>query len=248
MLHIAICDDSEEDLQQVAALTDAYLAEHSITADVRTFSHPDTLLSASEKSPFDLYLLDVVMPMISGIEVGQELRRRQNDAPILYLTTSSEFAVDAFSVHAVHYLIKPVRKADFCAAMARAFDRLASAAPKRFPIRTEGGSLYDLNLEDIFYIESVGHLQRLHCKTGLHTEARRSLALLEEDLQALAPGQFVSPYKGYLVNLRAVRIVNPASLALKNGGTLPLAKRRFRQIREVFFDYNFKNADRLLML
>ena len=67
MLRIAICDDNSHDLQVTAALTAEYLSARALQAEVCTFTHPDALLCSSKKHPFDLYLLDVVLPMISGI-------------------------------------------------------------------------------------------------------------------------------------------------------------------------------------
>ena len=58
--------------------------------------------------------------MVNGIEVGKEIRTRNSSACISYLTTSKEFAVDAFSLGALHYVIKPINKSYFNEAMDRA--------------------------------------------------------------------------------------------------------------------------------
>lgn len=243
MLRIAICDDTPKEVENILSLTKGYLSHHGIEAEITPFAHPDELLSTSEKRPFDVYLLDIVMPMVDGITVGRELRHGGNTAQIIYLTTSDEFAVEAFSLQAAHYLIKPIVKPEFDKAMERALMYISQASVKTISIRTEGGTAYEININDILYIESMGHLQSIACKECKVMEARRSLTRLEEELQALVPGQFLSPYRGLLVNLRAVRMVNKENLLLKNGETLPLAKRCFREVRNAYFDFYFGKGE-----
>ncbi len=76
MIHIAICDDAPQELKNISLRIKKYIASNDLDAEVEEFSHPDALLLASEKTPFDLYLLDIIMPMITGIDVGRELRNR----------------------------------------------------------------------------------------------------------------------------------------------------------------------------
>lgn len=242
MLRIAVCDDAAKELVEISRLAKEYLAAHEMEAQVVEFSHPDALLSACEKTSFDLFLLDVIMPMLSGIDVGRELRRRHNQAQIIYLTTSDEFAVEAFSVQASNYLIKPVEKGSFCAAMDRVFRQLKTSEARHFSVRSEGGSVCDLEIDEILYIESRDHQQYVHCKSGIYIEGRRSLARLQEELELLCPGQFTMPYKGYLINLQAVRLLNGDHITLKNNTTIPLAQRSFRQIRKAYLDYCFQEG------
>ena len=141
MLLIAICDDAPEDLAKASLLVKEYASSHDIEAQVTEFLHPDALLGACEKASFDLFLLDIIMPMFTGIDVGRELRRHGN-SQIIYLTASDEFAVEAFAVQASNYLIKPIRAVDFNAAMDRALRQFKASEPKHFSVRSEGGTPY----------------------------------------------------------------------------------------------------------
>lgn len=242
MLCIAVCDDKPSELEKVSRLTKEYIASREMEAQVAEFSHPDALLGACQKTSFALFLLDVIMPMISGIDVGRELRRQHSRAPIIYLTSSDEFAVEAFAVQASNYLLKPLDETAFYAAMDRAFHQIKTSAPRHFSVRLEGGILCDLELDEVLYIESKDHQQYVHCKTGVYIEERRSLARLQEELELLAPGQFVMPYKGYLVNLQVVHRLDSDHIVLKGSETIPLAQRSFRQVRKAYLDYYFQEV------
>lgn len=110
MLRIAICDDMQGELEQISALTNKYITARGLTADVREFCHPDELLTVNETETFHIFLLDIIMPMISGLELGRSIRRTSTDAQIIYITTELGFALDAYAVNPLHYLLKPVDK------------------------------------------------------------------------------------------------------------------------------------------
>ena len=115
MLRIGICDDNREDIDRIKGLAVRFSAEHpEMPMQIRVYDLPYDLLDDIEKTGgFDLYLLDVVMPHMTGVDLARRIRERKERAEILFLTVSREYAVDAFSVKASGYLIKPVRKADF---------------------------------------------------------------------------------------------------------------------------------------
>jgi DNA-binding LytR/AlgR family response regulator len=134
-LKIAICDDSAEELQKIHDHTKEYAQEHTLDVHITSYSHPDALLLASDQNAFDLYILDIIMPMISGIEVGKHLRKQNPESQIIYVTSSSEYAVNAFAIGAAHYLIKPFSKASFAEAMDRAIKNIKRNERIEFSIR-----------------------------------------------------------------------------------------------------------------
>lgn len=243
MLKIAICDDMPEELIENAQYIHRYIKERDLEAEVSEFSHPDALLLAAEQTKFDLYLLDVVMPMVTGIGVGRELRGRHSSAQIVYITTSDEFAVEAFSVKAAHYLMKPFTASDFDEAIDRAIENMQRSAPKELSVRGEDKELRMLNVNDIEYIESSGHAQEVHLKGESVAEQRRSLARLQEELNKLVPGQFISPYKGFLVNLRAVVSISQNSMKLRSGVSIPIRRGSCRQLQAQYTNFRFTKKD-----
>ena len=118
-MRIAICDDERICIEQVMAVATRYAASHAdrrFTFD--TFFHPEDLTEAAEKiGGYDIYILDVVMPGMNGISLGVKLREAGYDGKIIYLTSSSEYSLDAFRVRALDYLIKPIEDGSFFKAM-----------------------------------------------------------------------------------------------------------------------------------
>lgn len=112
MLRIAVCDDEIKELNQTEKLLNAYLQAHpQLNGQVSTFSDAKSLLAQREvQGHFDLYVLDIIMPEMSGIETGRQLRALGDHGEIIFLTNSNEFAADSYDVRAFFYLLKPVEK------------------------------------------------------------------------------------------------------------------------------------------
>ena len=102
MLKIAICDDEEKQLNQTASLLNIYLQSRpGLHGQVETFRSGGTLLERAEAAGgFDLYVLDILMPELSGIDTGRRLRALGKGGEIVYLTSSNDFAADSYDVRA----------------------------------------------------------------------------------------------------------------------------------------------------
>ena len=114
-MKVAICDDEARCLNAAYSAAETYAKQKTgktITFD--TFSHSDDLILACEKNGgYDIYVLDVVMPDMNGIQLGEKLRSLGFDGKIIYLTSSEEYSLDAFRVKAFDYLIKPINDETF---------------------------------------------------------------------------------------------------------------------------------------
>ncbi len=106
LLSIAVCDDEALQRDMLEKMLREYYGEN---ANIDVYSDGRRLLDAVERSGrdlYDIYILDVIMPAMTGIELGERLRGMGIRSPIIFLTNSKEYAVDSYSVRAFHYLIK----------------------------------------------------------------------------------------------------------------------------------------------
>ena len=101
----AICVDDEQLRMEDAV---AMCRELPQLREVRGFTRPDEALAWLEENPADLALLDIRMPGMNGLELAARIKERWPDTAIIFLTTHSEYAVEAFAVRASGYLLKPV--------------------------------------------------------------------------------------------------------------------------------------------
>lgn len=242
MIRIAICDDEPDQIQIIKSAVQRYLKQHQdYQIELRAFSNPLYFLDEIEKNGgCEIVLLDICMPGISGTEIAQVIRNRQDDAEIIFLTTSTDFAIDAFALKATHYVVKPFSQNQFDEALDRAMKKLVNQKSYKLILRTENGSIQAVNAEEILYIESVQYDRVVHTRHGQYKETRRSLTRLQEELEQLLPEQFIQPYRGYVVNLAAIRTITSKEIILQDGTPILIKSGDFRKLRDLFFQWSFE--------
>lgn len=241
MLKIACCDDSPEDAVGLCAALDSYLS-HNEREHVLVSSFDNALICAEEidrMGGVDVILLDICMPGLLGTDIAREVRKRNDKTEIIFVTSSDEFAVEAFTLKAAHYLVKPFSQNDFDEAMNVALGRCSSKEVKRIVLKTRGRSLVSLDVGEIAYIESASHSQNLHTDKGERIEVRQSLKEVFSLLGDISPGQFFMPYKGYIINIDTIRIIENAQVVLRDGTVVPATPANVRTLKEHYFNYFF---------
>ena len=127
VLKIAICDDEKEFRSAAEQMLKLYMEEKAVPYQADVFNVPSELVDITEKGTiYDIYLLDIYMPGITGMSIATELRSRGVKSPIIFLTSSTDHALEAFGVSATHYLLKPYSKENFYAGMDKAMQSIAA--------------------------------------------------------------------------------------------------------------------------
>jgi DNA-binding LytR/AlgR family response regulator len=237
MLRIAICDDMPQELQSLVSLTNQYLAANGLDAEVTEFSHPDALLTAIEAGNFHLYILDIVMPMVSGLELGKEIRRHDHEAQIIYATTEPQFALQAYAASPINYLIKPIVKQQLYDTFALAISKADLTEEQTFAVKT-AGSLRIIKLSDIVCFEYHSHAVIFSLTNG---EEVISHTIRENFLEYSSPilknRHFLQCHTSFVVNMRRVECFAKDSFTLYGGKTVPIAAKQYPAVRDTYMDY-----------
>jgi two-component system LytT family response regulator len=203
---------------------------------------------AEELSP-DLMLLDVQMPKLSGFEVLELLAER---APaVVFITAHDEFALRAFEVHAVDYLMKPVEPSRLAAALERAAERLKTNAPvpaahelsatarppgrplERILVR-EGGRVHVLPVDRIDFVEAQDDYLSF-VSGGKRQRKQQTMADVEGQLDR---SRFVRIHRSFLLNVERLARIEPYAkdswLAVLTDGTrLPVSRTGYSRLKEL---------------
>jgi two-component system LytT family response regulator len=192
----------------------------------------------------DLAFLDVQMPVLDGFGVLQALEGMPLPV-VIFVTAHDRYALKAFEVHALDYLLKPYDKARFAVALERAklqvrqgsaatlndrLQELLQGVPARRPgperlMVKSGGRIYFVRIEDIDWIEAAANYVRLHVGKEDHL-LRESMSGLEKKLD---PARFVRIHRSTIVNLERIRELQPAFhgdyvVILRDGTELALSR------------------------
>ena len=239
-LRALIVDDEELARFVVRELVEAHPEIEVVKECMNGF---EAVKAVAEHKP-DLLFLDVQMPKLSGFDV---LELIGTEIPVIFVTAYDEFAMKAFEVHAVDYLLKPVGKERFEAALERAKERIAAKVPVPMEIigaaRPPGQFAERIVVKDgtrvtlipcskLDYAESQDDYVALASEGKKHLK-QQTIASLEASLD---PALFVRIHRSYLVNLERVVRIEPYGkdsrmAILATGVRLPVSKTGYARLK-----------------
>lgn len=237
MIRLAVCDDDPIFLSQAGELARCFLDTQKIPASVSCYPDAESLLEA--RAHCDIYLLDILMPGLDGIALAKELERRDQDFCVIYLTTSEEYALEAFSVDALQYLVKPVTEPALFGALQKALALLNGRKTDLPPllVSTPDGETA-IALSSLCYVEHLDKVLYFHRTDG--TVLRSSTGSMKiSDLTGKLSGRqnFLSPHRGYLVNMDYIRTFSASGIRMENGEVIPVARAGGSAVRRQYMDY-----------
>lgn len=242
MYLIAICDDELEEISKTDKILGDYKTEHLMKGypetdfETLSFTDADALIDNVREGKYmpDLIFMDIYMQSKTGIEAARELRDMGVESRIVFLTTSREYALDAFRVDAIQYLVKPVMKADMYGLLDRIFADTA-ARKNRYVLVQAEKKVCRIMVQDIIYCEAQKKSQHMFLADGSELCLHMSMVGLEELLSEYS--EIVRVGKSYIVNLRHVESLNGLELQMDNGETLYMPRGVCQFLREQYFGY-----------
>ena len=237
MIRVAICDDSTAFLRQTKFMLDHFESCKN-KIDTELFEDGDALIAAHLKRPFDIILLDIVMPLLNGIDAAKELREKDKTVKIVFLTSSAEFAVDSYSVKASNYLLKPLDPEKFFACMDELFSELRSAS--RYITVKGVDAAHRIPLSDIEYVESQGKRIIFSMVGGRSFESLEPLYHFENTL-SLRDG-FFKCHRSYIVNIHHIDSYSHSEIFMRSGFRVPISRSCQKDFEGVYFRVVFGEA------
>lgn len=236
MLRIAICDDEEQCLNDTKRKLLSWSAGASYPLEIHCCDNGDTLIEKSNAAKYDIIFLDIVMPLLNGIDTAKELRDRDKTVQIVFLTSSPEFALESYSVKAADYCIKPVK-----------YERLKEVMndltianreePENLTLKTVGG-YQKIYLHDIEYIEAQNKRVIFFLKSNKVVEVIQPLYTFETGLSD-SKG-FFKCHRSYLVYLPNVDYFSNTEIKTKSGRCVPIARGYGKAFQDAYFAVMFR--------
>ena len=240
-MKIAFCDDDAACREEIDGLLSIYAgARPDYNISYNAFAYTDDILDASAKiGGFDLYVLDIVMQNdITGIELGIKLRQAGYDGKIVYLTSSAEYAIDSFKVKAFNYIMKPIEKESFFAALDEVCE-VTDRSDKSIIVKTKENSV-KVHFDTILYAELQKRSIVYYLVGGNTVESTTIRTTFSEAVSDLLDDhRFVSCGASMIANLSHVTMVENEAIIFRNKHKAYLGKKACRELRGVWNDYHF---------
>ena len=236
MCLIALCDDETEELDKTEAMLNVYQSKNpKCELVIERFESAEELLDAvrGKKLLPDLLLLDIYMPEKLGTAVAKEFREL-GGSRIIFLTTSTAHALEAFRVDVVQYLVKPVSEKELFPVLDRILEYVKEEQKKFLLLRIEG-KICRVALGDIVYCEAQGRYQALSLEDGRQLVLRMTMT---EIFRMLSSHQeFVKVGISYIVNMEYINSLNAQEIYLDTGKIIHLPRGAYQPLREMYLKY-----------
>lgn len=239
MLRIAICEDAQTDIAHINSLLENYKNLHShLELQLGHFQTGQALLDAlAQGQSFDLFLLDILLPDIDGIELARRINAGGKKQTIIFMTVSRDYAVEAFSVRAMHYLLKPVQYEAFAAALDELVKTMRHRVETYASVCTPYGERR-VTLSEIVYVEVTGHVFYYHLSSGETIKSKVLRVSFEEALAELrGDWRFLRPHQSFLLNACHVSKLHAREFIMDNGASIPISRLRALEVRSSYMDF-----------
>lgn len=232
---VAVVDDEPEFRRRIVEMFTAYQSESSNQLTVQEFGSAEELLKLYEegKHPFQILIMDVEMGAINGAEAAREIRKSDKMVSIIFVTNYPSYAIDAFDVDAVGYLVKPVEYVQLKARMAKAiidvdylYDRLI--ADSRYVTVMVNYKETSIEISSIYYIEKRRNQCIIHTVDGEYV-CYDTLAQIYEHLDH---PRFVYCHQGYIINFSRVKSIRQNQVCFSSHMEVPMSRKYYVELKQ----------------
>lgn len=237
MVKIALCDDDTGTLNRLCALLRRYCKVRGKEIDAAAFDSPLELLCEIERGVrFDVLFLDILLPGENGIHTAQEIREYDSNVKIIFLTTSSEFAVQSYTVDAYYYQLKPIEEEQFFCLMDSVLDACEKEESESLVLQCKNG-VTRIRLRDLEYCEIIHRTLQLHLSNGAIYESIGSLDGFSQQLEPY--GGFLRVHRSFIINLEYVQDISYKAVTMSCLTKIPIPRGKYKEIKDAFLEYAF---------
>lgn len=238
MIKVAVCDDELSILNELEVLINRYRVEHNQDIVYKTFQSPVELLTEIEKGMcWDVLFLDIIMPGENGIDVAKEIRQSDTNVKIVFLTSSSEYAVQSYTVNAYYYQLKPISEECFFHLMDSVVSECEKNEQSYLILKCKNG-ITRINLEKLKYCEVMRRTLLFYMEDGQVFERMGSLEELSEQLNTYS--RFVRPHRSYLVNMEFIQNISCKTITMSDNTKIPIPHGKYSDVKDKFLEYTFR--------
>ena len=242
-MHILVCDDDAAFSAKVAEYAATYFEAHEIPVQATVCSDPEQVLTIPDLELYRIAFLDVDMPQVNGIALGGQLRHRNPDICLVYVSAYLAFALDGYKVNAYRYILKrdvakqlPSCLEDIYASMMQAGTKTLTVHHNRENIR--------IPLDQIYYLESDLRKINVYGET-LHKPLCSYYGKLTDLPASLQEDGFLRVGRSFVVNMRYIRQISNYKVMLQNGVELGVSRNGYAAIRGAYLEWKGQFGDEL---
>ncbi len=237
-MKVAICDDDLLMCGRIETILYEHCKAGQIHIQCEVFDNGIELLNQiADFNEYQIYILDIGMPGIDGLEIARKIRKNSDYAVIIFITSHHELMQEAFEVLAFNYLVKPFEDERVVQVLLKAIDYVKKR--KKEFIFKNGKTTQVIIYEKILYFESQKRKMIIHTKE----ESYECYASMKNTLKQLDLHQFTQIHASYIVNMERIRTTIAFEIELQTGEHIPISKKFNRRFNEAYREFILKRME-----
>ena len=233
-LRVGIVDDEVAAVSLIKQGVTETFESHGVSVRPDTFFSPEELLKKMETLSYDIVFLDISMPSMDGISLGERILSLGNGTRMIYVSSQMDRMYDAFSVQPFGFVRKGNFRADLDGVVNRYLEKCVDSAPAELVAIQEKKGIASVDPSQLIYVESYKNYQMLYLSSG---DERKLYSRMEILAEKLMPYDFVRVHKGYLVNLACIKRLDSKNVQLNSGQEIPVGRSFQGALREMYLEY-----------
>lgn len=235
-MKIAICDDEICFIQELRVLLAHWATKNDLSLTLYQYTNGDDLLTALQTTSVDLVFLDIIMPLLNGMDTARELRSAGMTVPVIFLTSSKGFALESYEVKALNYLLKPINNQKLFSVLDD-FLKDIRASEETFTARTANG-FCKITLNDVDYLEAQNKQVLVCLSDGTILKIRELFSKCEG---VFTPEKgFFKCHRSYIINLSHVKQFT-RTLISTDISSVPISRNSYSTFKDAYFAYMFSS-------
>ena len=233
MIHIAICDDVYISMKLNETLIKSLLESHKIPYNIHLYNSSESLLfDIQERKYFDLFILDIEMPYVNGLEVAKNIRDFGLNSLIIFISSHERFVFDSMKHEAFRFLPKDKVKELIDEALLDAIKKIHNLKNTSYVVKT--ATRYErIQYKDILYIRKDRKNSIIYTLQG-STHERKSINAIFESLNSC---EFCFIDRGCIVNLHHVSKLDSLTIHMDNHSVLHVSRQRIIEVKKYMNQY-----------
>jgi DNA-binding LytR/AlgR family response regulator len=225
LYRISICDDETVFRDEQEKICRKILDKLNIEYHITVFKASAEFYADFQTGKrYDLILLDIIMDETNGVELAREIRKHDNDAVIVFITSNPDFALQGYDVNALHYLIKPLDS--------DVLERLIQADYRhrfhcKYLVFKSGTRVLRIPIKDVICLETVGRRVEITLLDGMVEYSGKLSELLE------GREQLVRCHRAFAVNPRNIRELTRTDAVAANGKKIPIGRTYIKDVQKM---------------
>lgn len=228
-MRILIFEDNQNDLDDLLKNINTFFSATEIKYDVKTCMDPKYVLD--NHFNYDMLFLDIEVAEESGIDIGCEIRKKNHDIRIIFVTNYSKYLIDGYKAQASRYFVKPIQQEGFELELKNVISDYLE----------EYNGFYDKTISiNKIYFNKIVYIEFIKRKTSIHFMSGEVITTnypLKYWVETLFSHDFAQPYKSFIVNLKHISGFTKNEVIMDNEEVLPISRFYKQDFETRYIDY-----------